>query len=104
METPDEITLPMRDDGRARSSDFARRLEAALATRPRVLVLDMTEVRQVSSTTVAMLLWTRRLCAAQGVGVIVGQPSRRCRETLDRTGLLQVVTDDPGRLRGRAAT
>lgn len=104
VETPGEIIVPMRDDPRAGTAEFARCLDAALATRPRVLVLDMTEVRHVSSTTVAMLLWTRRLCAAHGVGVILGEPSRRCREALHRTGLLEVVTDGPVAPRGRAAT
>ena len=102
---PGEIILPMRDvDPDGGPGDFARRLDAALARRPRVLVLDMTEIEQVSSTTVAMLLWARRLCAAHGVGVILGQPSRRCRYALDRTGLLRLVPEATADRAGGAAT
>lgn len=83
--------------------DLERRLEAVLAPGTRALVLDMEAVVRVSSTTVALLLWTRRRCAAHGVRVVLRHPSRRCRDQLARTGLLEVVPIEPpdAALRGR---
>jgi len=96
-ETAGEKTVSLRDiDRGSGSDDFECRLEAALADRPLTLVLDMAEVELLSSTIVAMLLWARRQCAAQGVDIVVGRPSRRCRDALERTGLLRVVSTGSG--------
>lgn len=60
----------------------------------------MGAVERVSSTVVAVLLWTRRRCSSQGVELVLRRPSRRLQETLDRTGLSQVLAvegaDRPG--------
>ena len=72
--------------------DFEHRLDAALAARPRALVLDMAAVDRLSSTTIAMLLWARRRCAAHAVEIELDHSSRQCRDALERTGLLRLVS------------
>ena len=79
----------------SRFEEFEHRLDTALAARPRALVLDMAAVDRVSSTTVAMLLWARRRCAAHGIELELGRPSRRCHDTLERSGLLRLVSPAP---------
>lgn len=76
----------------SRFEEFEHRLDAALAARPRALVLDMAAVDRVSSTTIAMLLWARRRCAAHGIDIELGRSSRRCHDTLERAGLLHLVS------------
>lgn len=76
----------------SRFDEFEHRLDTALAARPRALVLDMVAVDRVSSTTIAMLLWARRRCAAHGIEIELGRPSRRCHDALERAGLLDLVS------------
>lgn len=78
--------------GRADSVEsLERHLEAALAARPAVLVLDVAAVERPSSTTIAMLLWARRRCAAQGAQIVLRHANQRWRTLLSRTGLREVV-------------
>lgn len=78
--------------GRADSVEsLERHLEAALAARPAVLVLDVAEVERPSSTAIAMLLWARRRCAAQGAQIVLRHANQRWRTLLSRTGLREVV-------------
>jgi anti-anti-sigma factor len=89
--TEEIVPLP-RTGLKTALGDLEHRVEAALATGPRAVVLDMGAVERVSSTTVAMLLWARRRCAFQGVEVVLRHPSPHCREAIERTGLLKAVT------------
>jgi anti-anti-sigma factor len=79
--------------------DLRRRLDMALEMGPRVVVVDMSAIRQVSSTTVAALLWVKRRCSAREVEVLLRGPSRRTLDTLRRVGLLGLlqVEGDPSR-------
>ncbi|MDF1605796.1 STAS domain-containing protein [Nocardioides sp. YIM 152315] len=71
--------------------DLDRRLDVALSSGPRSLVLDMSVIGQVSSTTIAALLWARRRCSSRGVELLLQHPSRRCRAALERIGLLGIA-------------
>jgi anti-anti-sigma regulatory factor len=83
--------LPLRNAGVAQALDeLELRLDTALATGPRVVVVDMSAIGQVSSTTIAALLWVKRRCASRGVEVLLRGPSRRNLDTLRRVGLLGV--------------
>jgi anti-anti-sigma factor len=85
--------------------DLERRLDVALDVGPRAIVIDMSAIEQVSSTTIAALLWARRRCSSRGVEILLRHPSRRCRDTLERMGLMGMVavvpTDDASGLRSR---
>ena len=88
------VSIPHTKVGAA-LGDLEQRLEVGLGSDPLVVVLDMAAVERVSSATVAMLLWARGRCASQGVEILLRHPSRRCRETLERTGLLSVLMIEP---------
>lgn len=75
--------------------DLEQLVDVALTCEPDILVLDMRAVERLSSTTVALVLWTRRRCATHGVEVILRQTSRRCREVIERTALLDAVRVEP---------
>ena len=97
-----QVVVQLRDTGLAHVlDDVQRRLELVLKEGPRTLVVDMSAVAQVSSTTIAALLWIRRRCSARGIEVLLRRPSRRSLEALERVGLLGVLmvepTDDSGR-------
>ncbi len=57
----------------------------------RTVIVDLATVPQLSSTTVATLLATHRLCRARGGRVLVRNPSRRVLDLLTRTGLCHVL-------------
>ena len=57
----------------------------------RVLIVDVSQVEQLSSTAVAALLWTHRACRVRGGGVVLRSPNRRTLELLHRTGLWRVL-------------
>ncbi|MBZ5740647.1 STAS domain-containing protein [Nocardioides mangrovi] len=86
------VVVPLTDDGLTEVlDDLDRRLDVALTGGPRAVVLDLATVTEVSSTTIAALLWARRRCSSRGVAVVVRHPTRRCRDTLERVGLLRVL-------------
>lgn len=96
-ETAEDMIVPVREIALGTDpGEFERGLDAALAARPRALVLEMGAVARVSSTIVAMVLWARRRCVTEGVEIVLRHPSRRCRETLDRAGLRQLVREAGG--------
>ncbi|MFC6043322.1 STAS domain-containing protein [Nocardioides hankookensis] len=66
-----------------------RQLDAALGLAPRALVLDMSAIARMSSTTIAQLLWARRRCSLVGIEVLLLNPTRQCREVLERIDLLR---------------
>ncbi|WP_228521985.1 STAS domain-containing protein [Nocardioides islandensis] len=84
--------LLLREAGLAHTFDnLHARLDAALETGPRVVVVDMSAIGQVSSTTIAALLWVKRRCSARGVEVLLRGSSRRSLDTLRRVGLLGLL-------------
>lgn len=60
-----------------------------------VVVADVGDLRQLSSTAVAALLSTHRVCRARGGGVVIRRPNRRTLDLLNRTGLNHVFEIDP---------
>ncbi|MBM7788154.1 STAS domain-containing protein [Tenggerimyces flavus] len=74
-------------DGMARLRWQLRHL---LAGGARVIVVDLAGLRQLSSTSVAALLSTHRVCRSRGGGVVVRKANRRTLDLLRRTGLHHV--------------
>jgi anti-sigma B factor antagonist len=69
-----------------------------------VVVADVEDLRQLSSTAVATLLSTHRVCRTRGGGVVIRRPNRRVLDLLNRTGLnhvfeIDTVGDSPTELR-----
>jgi anti-anti-sigma regulatory factor len=92
----DEVVLLLRDRGLVRAlEDVHQQLERLLDAGPSSLTVDLTGV-DVTSTTVAALLWVKRRCAARGVEVAIRGHSRRSVEVLKRIGFV----DAGGRLTG----
>ena len=84
-----DVVVRLPDAGLNSSlTELDQQLDIALSLEPRVLVLDMSAIGRLSSTTVAELLWARRRCSRRGVEVLLRDPSRRCREALQRIGLV----------------
>lgn len=61
-------------------------VEVVLARGPRCLLVDVSEVADLSSTTVAALLWIRRRCSERGVDVALRGVAGRNRDALRRIG------------------
>jgi len=83
-------------------ADLRWLLRDELLAGARVLVVDVSAVRQLSSTAVASLLWAHRTCRARGGGVVLRGVNRRTDDMLHRTGLwrvLQVEQAQPPRSR-----
>lgn len=79
------------------------RLREQILAGVRVLVVDVSAVRQLSSTAVAALLGAHRSCRARGGRVIIQDPNRRTLDLLRRTGLWRVLRPEftaAGRPRG----
>ncbi|KQW50939.1 hypothetical protein ASC77_25100 [Nocardioides sp. Root1257] len=69
-------------------AELDQQLDIAFCLEPRALVLDLSEIGRMSSTTVAELLWARQRCSRRGVEVHLWNPTRQCREALERIGLV----------------
>lgn len=67
--------------------DVRRRLDSLLEQGPRTVVVDFSQVGQLSSSTISALLLVMRRCSARGVKVVWREPSRRSVTTLARIGL-----------------
>ena len=77
-------------------ADLRWLLHDALLAGARRLVVDLSEVRQLSSTAVASLLWAHRTCRARGGAVVLRGVNRRTEDLLHRTGLWRVMqVEDP---------
>lgn len=57
-----------------------------------LVVIDVSEVEQISSHLLAALLDTHRACRRRGGGVVIRHANRRTSELLRRTGLDGVFT------------
>ena len=55
-----------------------------------LVVIDVSEVDQISSTLLAALLDTHRVCRGRGGGVVIRHASRKMADVLRRTGLDRV--------------
>ena len=55
-----------------------------------LVVIDLSEVEQVSSQLLSALLGTHRTCHRRGGGVVIRHANRRTSELLRRTGLDEV--------------
>ena len=102
-ERHDEVVVRLTDellvDGLA---DLRWLLHDALLAGARRLVVDLSDVRQLSSTAVASFLWAHRTCRARGGAVVLRGVNRRTLDLLRRTGLWRVIQledvgDRPGR-------
>lgn len=69
-------------------------LRAQLANGARYLIIDVSQVRQLSSTAVAALLGAHRICRSRGGAVVLSNPNRRTLDLLTRTGLDHVFKVD----------
>jgi len=92
-----EVLLRLSDellvDGLA---DLRWLLHDALLAGARRLVVDLSDVRQLSSTAVASFLWAHRTCRARGGAVVLRGVNRRTEDLLERTGLWRVLqVEDP---------
>jgi anti-anti-sigma factor len=88
--------VALYDAGLAQTlEDVQSRLDSALEQGPRTLVVDMSAVAQISSTTIAALLWIRRRCSARGISMRLRRPSRHSLDALERVGLLGVLLVEP---------
>ncbi|SDY67626.1 anti-anti-sigma factor [Modestobacter sp. DSM 44400] len=89
------LTEALLADGLA---DLRWLLHDALLAGARRLVVDLTDVRQLSSSAVASLLWAHRTCRARGGAVVLRGVNRRTEGLLHRTGLWRVLhlEDRPG--------
>ena len=75
--------------------DVQRRVDALLELGPRTLVVDMSELVDLSSSTIAALMWVRRRASTRGVDVVLSAADRRLVETLRRSGLLSTSAVKP---------
>ena len=55
-----------------------------------LVVIDVSELDQISSTLLAALLDTHRVCRQRGGGVVIRHASRKMTDVLHRTGLDRV--------------
>ncbi|MFI7068406.1 STAS domain-containing protein [Kribbella sp. NPDC050124] len=55
-----------------------------------LVVIDVSELSQISSTLLAALLDTHRVCRRRGGGVVIRHASRQLTDVLRRTGLDRV--------------
>jgi anti-anti-sigma regulatory factor len=61
-------------------------VEVLLTLGPRAVLVDISEVSDLSSTAVAALLWIRRRCSERGVDVVLRGATGRNRDALKRIG------------------
>ncbi|WP_299951194.1 STAS domain-containing protein [uncultured Modestobacter sp.] len=93
-----QVVVVLSDDLLADGlADLRWLLHDALLSGARRLVVDLTGVRQLSSTAVASFLWAHRTCRARGGAVVLRGVNRRTEALLHRTGLWRVmqVEDQP---------
>ena len=70
-----------------RIDEVQRRVDVLLEAGPRTLVVDMSHAVQLSSATIAALMWVRRRTSARGVELLLGDADDHVVETLRRSGL-----------------
>lgn len=97
-----QVVVQLSDDLLADGlADLRWLLHDALLSGARRLVVDLTDVRQLSSTAVASFLWAHRTCRARGGAVVLRGANRRTEDMLHRTGLWRVMqVEDPAHPQG----
>lgn len=88
------VSAAMVADGLA---DLRWALHDALLAGARRLVLDVSDVPDLSSSAVASFLAAHRTCRARGGGVVLIGTNRRTEDLLRRTGLWRVLLAPPSR-------
>jgi len=71
-------------------SSLRWRLRALVMDGVCLVVVDVSEVGQISSTLLAALLDTHRVCRRRGGGVVIRHAGRKMTDVLRRTGLDRV--------------
>ncbi|MGY1635448.1 STAS domain-containing protein [Geodermatophilus sp. SYSU D00742] len=92
----DVVTIHLDDallaDGLA---DVRWLLHDALLAGARRVVVDVSELKHLSSPAVASFLWAHRICRARGGAVVLRGANRRTEDLLHRTGLWRVIELEP---------
>lgn len=92
VDSDDAVLVVLRDENLLGGiADLRWRLDDVLARGTWTVVIDVSDVRRLSSATVAVLLWATRRCQARNVRVVVREPTRASMELLRRTGLVDRV-------------
>ena len=95
---PQRAIVTLSDSDAGGGADGADGSSAALRWRLRGLVMegaslvivDVSDLDQISSTLLAALLDTHRVCRRRGGGVVIRHASRKMTDVLRRTGLDRV--------------
>ncbi|MGH8866614.1 MAG: STAS domain-containing protein [Actinomycetes bacterium] len=96
--TNDDVIYAVLDDteGLQDVVDQVRRLHEQVLRGARTVVVDVSQVRALSSTTIAGLLAVQRACRVRGGSVVLRSPGRRLSDRLARTGMQDVFhLEDP---------
>lgn len=83
------VTVSETDLG-AGLTDLRWRLRDLVMDGTCLVVIDVSELRDLPSTLLAALLDTHRVCRGRGGGVVIRRPSRKMYDVLRRTGLSHV--------------
>jgi anti-anti-sigma factor len=98
----DEVTVRLDDALLAGGlADMRWLLHDAVLGGARRLLVDVSGVRQLSSSAVACFLWAHRICRARGGAVVLRGANRRTVDLLHRTGLWRVIQIEPHRRQRR---
>jgi anti-anti-sigma factor len=93
----DQVTIRLTDELLADGlADVRWLLHDALLAGARRVVVDLSEVAQLSSPAVASFLWAHRICRARGGAVVLRGANRRTEDLLHRTGLWRVIELEAG--------
>jgi anti-anti-sigma factor len=88
----DRVTIRLSDDLLSDGlADVRWLLHDALLAGARELVVDLSDVQQLSSPAVASFLSAHRTCRARGGTVVLRGANRRTLDLLHRTGLWRVL-------------
>lgn len=66
------------------------RLRGLVTEGATLVIIDVSELRQISSALLAALLDTHRVCRQRGGGIVIRHASRKMSDVLHRTGLDRV--------------
>lgn len=92
----DRVTVRLSDELLLEGvADVRWLLHDALLAGARELVVDLSQVHQLSSPAVASFLSAHRTCRARGGAVILRGVNRRTLDLLHRTGLWRVLELEP---------
>jgi anti-anti-sigma factor len=83
------VTLSDTDTGTG-STQLRWRLRGVVMEGACLVVVDVSDIDQISSTLLAALLDTHRVCRQRGGGLVIRHASRKMTEHLRRTGLDRV--------------